>query len=418
MNDLEAKTGDVHHKKTPEERIDALLQAFELYCQETSRLEVAYGKLKEEFGAINHELGQANDKLNRKLLELKKLTQYLHSILDHISQGLLFIDSEGIITTFNPVAEHILGKKRAEVLRQKFQAVFSDTLFGFSVKEALAHKRAPSFTRLTLSTESPPQHKLLEIETQFLDGEIKGLMITLRDMTEINRLELISKQSDRLKELGEIASLVAHEIRNPLGGIKGFAALLKRDLDDRPEQAKMAAFIVDGANRLNEIVERILNYARNVAPHFTSVNISQLIGDVQKLIEHDAQISPQPSFGITITPPDLQATLDEKMIKGVLLNLFINAAQAMPNGGTIEVKACLKKNDLVLVIKDEGTGISKENLEKIFTHFFSTKISGNGFGLPEAYKVVQAHGGQIEVASELGKGATFTIKIPQKALVR
>lgn len=423
MSDLEDKTKELNQGKSAEERIDALLQAFELFCQETSRLEAAYSALKQEFRSVNLELEETNEQLNQKVFELHQLTQYLENILSHISQGLLFIDLRGNITTFNPAAETILEKSRLELRGAPYSQFFSDKMFGFSMHEALQTKEAPSFTRISISSASGKQEKLLDVETRFIlrpgsehdsNQEVNGLIITVRDITELNRLEVLASRHDRMKDLGLLAAEVAHEIRNPLGGIKGFASLLKRDLKSQPELEKMASYIIEGTDSLNDFVTQVLNYSRPVKPHFSRIKMSDLILETKAMIDLDSNLTQKPHFDIQIYPDDLEVSLDYQMVKGALLNLFVNSTQAMPQGGTLRIRGILDKNDLLIEVADTGIGIPKENVEKIFSPFFTTKPDGNGFGLAEVHKVVQAHGGQIDVTSQEGKGTTFKIKIPQK----
>lgn len=374
------------------DQVDALLAAFERFCQETARLEASYATLKEELHAAN--------------LELEETNARLHSILSHITQGLLFLDLEGRIGTLNPAGEALLGLKHPEIEGKFYNNVFEDALFGFSMQKALKTRTAPPFSRISIGD------KEIDVEAIFMeDGQ--GLIITLHDRTEMQRLALLASRHDRMQALGEMAAEVAHEIRNPLGGIKGFAALLKRDLKGSAQE-KMIDFIIEGTDNLSHLVTQILNYSRPIKPHFTRFALNALIADTQALIELDSGIQPKPQFRIELSPPQLEVSLDESMMKGALLNLFVNSCQAMKEGGSIKIQGRLEKNELILDISDTGTGIPKELQEKLFSPFFTTKIGGTGLGLAEVHKIIQAHGGKIEVSSEVKKGTCFRIKIPQK----
>lgn len=415
------KTSDIHesNKKTgayPEDKVDELLQAFELFCQETGRLEGAYTHLKNEFHIANLELEKINTELNQKVIELHKLTSYLENILTHIAQGLIFIDLSETIILFNPAASHIFSQSKKQLQGKKFSKLFPDTLFGFSLKNALQEKIAPRFTRLSYASGPKQGERLLDIEADFLliPGEANGLIITVRDMTELKRLEILANRNDRMKELGLLAAEVAHEIRNPLGGIKGFASLLKRDLRNQPELEKMANYIIEGTDQLNELVSQVLDYSRPVEPHFSIISIKELINEVIDLVILNTALTPKPQFDVKIEPEELKASLDPYMTKSAILNLIVNSIQAMPEGGVLLFKGKIEKNQLILEICDTGPGIPKENREKIFSPFFTTKIEGNGFGLAEVHKVVLAQGGQIDLVTHQGKGAHFRIIIPQK----
>lgn len=367
-----------------DERIDALLQAFESFCQETSRLEASYAILKEELHAAN---------------------QKLESLFSHLSQGILVIDFEGKVETLNTSAVSLLGKSKKQVEGKLFSSLFDDGLLGFSMKEALSTKKAPLFNRISL------KDKEIDVETIFMES---ALMVTLHDRSELLRLELLASRHDRMKALGEMAAEVAHEIRNPLGGIKGFASLLKRDLKGQPAQAKLVDYIIEGTDNLSQLVNQVLDYARPIKPHFEPLKLTKLLAEGWQMIELNASIQPKPSLEVQVEPEDLQVSLDEAMMKGALLNLFVNSCQAMPQGGVIKIKGRLEKNELILDISDTGIGVPKALQEKIFSPFFTTKTGGTGLGLAEVHKIVQAHGGKIELESEKNKGTLFRIKIPQR----
>lgn len=418
FNNLEEKAQEAKTGKTAEERIDALLQAFELFCQETSKLEQAYKNLQEEFHSVNLTLDETNRELESKVSELNRLTTYLESILSHISQGLLFIQLNGTITTFNDAFEAMLSLKKEEVLNRKFEDVFKDTFFGFSMREALLKKQVPPFSRIRIGEEN---ERFYEVECTFLPKTSKrvegeGIIVLMRDVTRIKVLELIANRNDRMKELGEMAAQVAHEIRNPLGGIKGFASLLKRDLSDRPEQSKMAEYIIEGTDHLNRLVTQVLHYSRPITLNLQEIDVSELIQDVQKFIKLDSNIDPQPRLLINLPPNKLSIQADYSLLKGAILNLLINSCQAMPNGGTLTIHADKDSTKLKIQVSDTGIGIPKENMEKLFTPFFTTKANGNGFGLAEVNKTIQAHGGTVEVVSEVNKGTIFTITLPTQGL--
>lgn len=188
---------------------------------------------------LNQQLDETNDKLKSKVFELHLAMNYLTNVLNHMAQGILFVGFDGTITTYNSVAEQLIGKENETVLFNPFWDSFPDNFFGFSLQQALKENQAPKKTSLSLD------HRELEISTSFVLDDAsshefqgfdfnKGLIILIRDITEVRRLELIANRNDRMKELGEMASMVAHEIRNPLGGIKGFASLLVRDLKESP----------------------------------------------------------------------------------------------------------------------------------------------------------------------------------------
>lgn len=413
---------EIEASESYEKQLALLTQGFELFSLETSRLDNAYGDLNKQFLSVNKTLEETNLRLANKVQELHVLTSYLDNILSNMAQGLLFIDFSSMITTYNKSAEAILSVPREEVLFQYFYESFPDTLFGFSMQEALQTKKAPKTTYATLTLENGEQ-KEIEVDNTFIPMISKehpeldftqGLIVLIRDITEIRRLQILASRSDRLKELGEMAAQVAHEIRNPLGGIKGFAALLRRDLKEKPDSQKLAGYIVEGTDTLDRLVANILSYSRPLQLQFESIDLIELLEDLKKSLLTDHTIRNKITINIKSALPQLVLPLDIGLFRGALLNLMINAIQAMPEGGKLTIEVLTEKSKAVIKVIDNGKGIPVENLKKIFNPFFTTKIDGNGLGLPEALKVIQAHFGELEVESSLNQGATFTIKIPVK----
>ncbi len=393
-------------------KVLALAESFHQFSEEASRLKGAYQELKGQFKELYQDLKATNEELSDKVLQLNLLSGYLHTLLSNISQGILFIDRRGQVTTYNKAAEAILKIHAKKALNQLFTSSFLDDYFGFSIEETLKSKKSPPKTYPKILIENEERH--LEVHATFLKDEegVEGILLLIRDMTQINKLQVIANRNDRMKELGEMAAMVAHEIRNPLGGIKGFASLLHRDLKDRPEQQKMAEAIIEGTDHLNLLVSRVLNYLRPLKTKLESVDLVELTKEIEQYIHADASIHQKVQFKFRFTETPFLIPLDRELFRSALFNLVVNAVQAMPEGGTIAI-ACEKKKDKGLIsLSDTGIGIAKEHLEKIFSPFFTTKPNGTGFGLSEVFRVIQAHHGLVEVQSEINKGTTFIITIP------
>lgn len=304
-----------------------------------------------KLNALDHELQDANSKLHTKIEELDTITDYLKGILDNIVQGILFIDINGIITTYNRAAENILGIPCQKILFQNFWSHFNDDVFGFSMRETLEKKKAHNIVS-TSYTSPANQHCELEIVTTFVlkdssptdtpsqdptsPAPTQGMIVMLKDVTEIRQLQLLADRTSRLKELGEMAAHVAHEIRNPLGGIKGFASLLKRDLADSPSLRQMAEYIVEGTDNLNRLVNQILHYSRPIQLQLEKSDLVALLHEIKNHVLADDTISKQSiEISIDAALPELLINLDPSMFKSALLNLLVNAIQAMPKGGNI-----------------------------------------------------------------------------------
>lgn len=346
--------------------------------------------------------------------DLDFVTSYLNTILDHVSQGILFIDLKGVITTYNQAAEDALGISASSVLHRPFWDHLPDPIFGFSLRETL-QLQTPTSTCFSSWTLPDGRIHLLEIDTSFVIKERhKGMIVLIRNITDIRRLQILANRAGRMKELGELAALIAHEIRNPLGGIKGFATLLQQELKDHAELHRMASHIVEGTDELNNFVTKVLNYSRPLQATFELTNLVSLIDELRSHVMADNNMNPKIQFSLSSSGPAVTAPIDPPLLKSALLNLIVNAIQAMPNGGDLTILISQDKQYAIIEVRDTGEGIPEENMEKLFSPCFTTKATGNGFGLTEVDKVIKCHGGTIEVESTLGKGTSFTIKIPLK----
>lgn len=423
LKNLKHAVKEASAEPSQEKKIESLNRAFDLFTKESERLEKSYVDLKEQFKTLNIELEDTVKQLNQKLVELDAITYYLNGILSNISQGILFINLNGGVTTYNEAAQVILQIYSEKVLFHSFWDNFRDDAFGFSMREALALQHPMGTVYTTYVHPDGSSHEL-EVDTSFVlrhgreQGSpidaMQGIIVLIRDITEIRRLQMIANRSDRLKELGEMAAMVAHEIRNPLGGIKGFASLLQRDLKDQPKLEQMARYIIDGTDSLNRLVTTVLNYARPVQLHIEVYDLISLVHDLQQLVQADSSFDPRVKFEIKSRHKDMPVPIDAHLLKSALLNLVVNSYQAMPEGGQITISINSLEGHAVIKVADTGIGIQPENIEKLYTPFFTTRANGNGFGLAEVLKIVQAHGGTIEVKSEVNKGTEFTIKIPEK----
>lgn len=404
-----------------------LEQAFKQFSLETERLEMTYQNLQQRFQIVQQTLQASNIRLGGKLAELDFVSRYLETILHHISQGILFIDLNGIVTTYNASAQQMLQIPEKDLLFHPFNDCFEDHMLGFSLRETFKTKQCPkaSFVSWKKGEESleleveatfvsmnQPTHSLAQ--SQVSSPPVQGLLILLRDITKFRRLQQLTNHHERLKDLGELAAHLAHEIRNPLGGIKGFASLLQQELKERPDLQQMATYIVQGSDDLSQFVSQVLQYARPSQLHIENVDLIGLVEEIKQLMQVDAMWNNQIEFKIQSSFSTLMVPLDSQFLKSALLNLFVNAVQAMPEGGILTVTIEKEGSWATLYVDDTGTGISSENLSKIFSPFFTTKDTGNGLGLAEVQKAIQMLQGWIDVQSEVGKGTRFTIKIPLK----
>ncbi len=400
LQELKRSAESALKSPTIQEGIQHLLRAFTLFSEEATRLKSAYSNLQERFQTVNQELGV-------KASGLSRITGYLTNILKNISDAILFIDLEGTITLFNKAAEQILKMKATDALFKKFWETFQDETFGFSMREAL---------KFGIS------HKLLyrnemEISTTFVYEGPKiyhGMILVFRDISEKQKLQLIASRNDRMKELGKMAATVAHEIRNPLGGIRGYASLLFRDLEENAHLQEMAGFIIEGTKSLEKIVSAILHYSKPVEIQPLTQDLGIFLKQLGRFAKVDPAFPGNVKLNMHIPDAPQLVPFDAGALKSALLNLIFNAIQAMPQGGELTISLLMMASSCQIAIGDTGIGIDEEQQGQLFSPFFTTKKGGNGLGLVETEKIVQAHFGTIDVRSKPEKGSTFTITLPLK----
>jgi len=257
-----------------------------------------------------------------------------------------------------------------------------------------------------------------------MEGRLGDLNLKLKETND--KLEQMEQEMMRVKTLaalGEMAAVVAHEVKNPLGGIRGFAELLDRDLTPGDPRKRLVKKIMEGVETLDRIVLNLLDYTKPIKLNPHKVEMVKFIDEVIKFFEMD---NSRKKAGIRIKkeypPEELSFYVDTEQFRQVMLNLLQNAEQAMPQGGEITVAlnweaessdlSHIRNNILVLDITDTGMGMSRITQEKLFTPFFTTKEQGTGLGLSTVKKIVEAHQGDIRVESESGKGTSVQIRLP------
>lgn len=387
---------------TVAEGMQHLAKAFSLFSQEAARLKGSYESLQKDFDAVNK--------------QLEGVSLYLTTLLKNISQGVLFINQSKVITIYNTSAQNILQIEEEKLLFKSYEYFFPDDYFGFSIQNSLTYGLSQKTSYITLTNHKKEKLEI-EISTNYVhEGpkEHQGIVLMLQDITEKQQLQLIASRNERLKELGEITASVAHEIKNPIGGIRGYAMLLYRDLEKHPEMQEMAEQIIEGTKSLEKLVTTILQFSRPVQICLKSVDLIRLIRKLCKHIKVDPSCPNHIRVQTHIFHESLIAPIDPDALYAALLNLVMNGYQSMPNGGIITISVLKRDVSCVITISDTGCGIAEKDGDKIFSPFFTTKSKGNGLGLSETQKIIQAHGGRIDFHSRPLKGTTFNITLPLK----
>jgi two-component system sensor histidine kinase PilS (NtrC family) len=241
------------------------------------------------------------------------------------------------------------------------------------------------------------------------DGRQIGVIIACEDLSAIRAMEARMRAADRLASLGRMAANIAHEIRNPLAALSGAVEVMAAGAADDTRE-RLAQIVLKETGRLNGIIREFLEYSRPTPLNRTAVNVAEMVDEVLVLLEH--QVGPGTLKTVREFPPGLTWMVDRQQFRQAVWNLCLNAVQAMPEGGELRVTMAVRAARLVLRVHDSGEGIPAADLGQIFEPFYSTKSGGSGLGLALVHRIVQDHGGDIDVDSRPGAGSAFTVRLP------
>jgi two-component system sensor histidine kinase PilS (NtrC family) len=368
-------------------------------------------------GYLSERLRKTRQELRAKSLDFNDLRDFQEHILKSIGSGILTMDLEGHITSWNPAAELITGYSDSEI-RGHLQDVFGD-----SIKSLFGHtsdlKENP-FRFDGRIIKKGGDTAILGMAASLLKDErddVRGIILIFQDITQIVQMEERVRRHERLATVGSLAAGIAHEIRNPLASLSGSIQVLQGELELKGDTKHLMDIVVRETDRLNAIISDFLEYARPKTDHQDRVVLSSLIEETITLLKNSREYR-----GGIRTRYDVDPTIiipgDARRIRQVFWNLLINACQAMPHGGEITVSAVpssQEDNDAAwceIVIADTGPGMLPEYREKIFDPFFTTKVGGTGLGLAIVYRIIDDHGGTIAVDAGEGTGTKFRILIP------
>lgn len=351
--------------------------------------------------------------------ELARLKEFNENIIESINVGVLVIDLAGRITNWNGALEEIYGLPRERAIGQLISEVFEagmlQTLreltraggWGSGEPANIYKFRARSFDgrelRLNISL-APLQSK---------NEEFEGTLVAIEDVTERMRLEEQLQQSDKLSSIGLLAAGVAHEVNTPLTGISSYSQMLMQQIPESDPHHQLLQKIYRQTSRASSIVNNLLNFSRVSDARFVAIDLNQVLDDTIQLLEaqlHNTRIEVRRRYAETLPA----APGNAPKLQQVFMNLILNARDAMPHGGQLEISTSFDAESLLICFRDTGEGIPSEHLSRIYDPFFTTKQigKGTGLGLAVSYGIIQDHGGQITVESRDGEGTRFLIRLP------
>lgn len=376
-----------------QEDLENLTKALEEFNRTSKSWEQAYSLLQKQIAELNSELEWKNR-------ELVMTSEYLTNLLESISDGVIAIDLNDTINRFNRSATIISGYNASEVIGKTFSEIFHRP---FSVSES-------DKDNYYLQTKTGRLIPITERDSLITDaqGKIIGQVKVFQDLSEILELRAHIQHKERLALIGEMAATIAHEIRNPLGGIRGFASFLAQDLPADDPRQRFVKKIMQGIQSLEHIINDLLEYTRPIELKRKRIPLSELIGASLEFLSYDKK----KITILTQCSPKIIINLDFARMRQVISNIVLNSIQSINDKGEIKIHGEIENKFVRIEIKDNGCGIKPEILPKIFSPFMTTKERGTGLGLALSAKIIEAHGGQIKAESVLGTGTTITIWIP------
>ena len=341
------------------------------------------------------------------------------SVFENIGNALIVVDGAGKVTKTNRKAEELLGTKSHDLADEDCQSIIANRELANLILQTL--RTGISIVNHPVELKSNNgRHYSLQVTTSLLrnkKGHTIGAVEVVNDVTEIRELQERLSLNEHLASIGELTAKLGHEIGNSLGGIRLFTDNLREELPAGDHRREYITEILSEIDRLSLSVTRLKEYSRPVSLEFRRANVNKVINESlsfarDRIEENCIFIRKQLSQEL----PEIM--IDPNQLRGAVLNIIINAIQAMPEGGELTLSTQRRDGILELSVNDTGIGIPEDIRGKIFNPFFTTKKPvGTGLGLSIVYKAIQAHGGTIKCKSEVGHGTTFTIELPVRTAV-
>ena len=364
-------------------------------------------------GYLSRQLEESRIKLRESQHDLERLEDLNESIVQSIDSGLITLSDRGDIHSFNFAAERITGLALGQVRGRHYKWLFPD--LDISIP---SHREPAATTAINYTYQRPDgEYLFLNIEPLGLrdrDGKTWGRLLVFKDDTHLKRMEDEVKRVEKLAAVGEMAAGIAHEIRNPLASMSGSLQLLEHDLQGDEPSGRLMTILRREMDRLNLIVTDFLQFARPRSGNLVVIDLTEALEDILRMfsprIDQEAKIRIETHF-----TNRLHIWFDENQFDQIIWNLLRNAVESMPEGGVLRLSTRLLEEQppfAVVAIMDTGIGIADEDLKCIFDPFFTTKDGGSGLGLSIVFRILENHGGRIEVKSEKNGGTTFQVYLP------
>jgi two-component system sensor histidine kinase PilS (NtrC family) len=352
-----------------------------------------------------------SEKLQKTSENLAALRALNENVVASIPSGLLTLSPDGVATFVNPAGCSILGREARSIIGRRISELelFTDDEWGEIRERLISGSIVRNECELRESSRCVG-YAVTPLNT--IDGIASGYTVIFQDLTEMKKLESELRLKDRMAAVGELSAGIAHEIRNPLAAIAGSAQVLKKSDALSPQEQRLMSIILKESERLNKSIADFLRFVRPQEKRTTEFDIAASLSETLDLLANSAELSADHRIERIIAPPAYTVAGDADQIRQVFWNLARNAVQAMPSGGTLRVTTEVSDAAYRIVFADSGRGMTEADQRRLFQPFRTNFPSGTGLGMAISYRIVQEHGGRIDVLSRAGFGTTITVVLP------
>jgi two-component system sensor histidine kinase PilS (NtrC family) len=358
----------------------------------------------------------SGEQLKETTKTLENLRVLHERIVESIRSGLITTDLDGNIYTFNAAAAEITGHKAEDMQGKSIYSLFGNIYIPIadSLEATDTGEQPPRFETDCISPTGSLVRVGYNISPLFSEtGETTGLVLTFQDLTEIRTMEENIRRKDRLAAVGRVAAGLAHEIRNPLGAMRGSIQVMQMQTPPESSQAALMDIILRESDRLNSIITNFLTYAKPRVSDFLETDVRESLNDTFTLLKHSPDIRENHVLETILPEEPVLISADSTQLKQIFWNLARNSIQSMPDGGTLKITLQKLGTERVRILfEDTGCGMSAGQVEQLFEPFSESKTGGTGLGLSIVYQIIRDHNGSINVRSRENQGTTITVELP------
>ncbi len=367
----------------------------------------------DELGQVSQKITQVGQQLRGVHEIFSTLRENLNQVMAGLEDGLLLFTGDSRAVMVSPAAEKFLGAPASEFMGRRAAEIFPPQ---HPLRRALRidgdQLDAVAASETELDTPTGPKRVAVSVQVIEEAGTRMGSLVTLRDLDSLESISTQLQVSERLAALGRITAGVAHEVKNPLNSMRLWLENLRESLPHEQDGARQAVQVLDKEiDRLDNVVKRFLDFTKPMEVHLEETQLAELLDEVLRVAE--PQLRQAHVQVARLLPIDVPSVfVDRALVKQAILNLVLNAVEAMPDGGQLRLVLSRRGDTAEITVGDTGRGIAPELRQKVFQLFFTTRPEGSGIGLASTFRIVQLHNGSIDFSSEVGRGTTFRIELP------